>query len=88
MTIPGTAHDWMTRVQHDPALEPWQPFIVLSYYDRLDKALKEIPFPHLLTIEGDTFSFTNEEGKVVEIPFHRLRRIEIRLFAREVATDG
>ena len=44
------------------------------YIDRISKDLKKIPFAKIKKIEGNFFEI-EENGKIAEIPTHRIREI-------------
>lgn len=49
---------------------------IISYWDNVSKSLKEVDFKEMVFTAGNNFSFEREvDGELINIPFHRIRRV-------------
>lgn len=50
---------------------------VIGYYDRVDEIVMQVPLHQIHFTPGDRFFFqvTDQEGRIHEIPFHRVREV-------------
>ena len=52
-------------------------YVTIYYWDNVSKELKPVPYNRYMTATKDYFSFTwmNDKGYEIQIPFHRVLRV-------------
>ena len=52
-------------------------YVMIYYWDNVTKSLKQTPFNRYINATKDSFGYTwlNEEGDEITIPYHRIMRI-------------
>lgn len=68
-------HQLLSRIRWDPRLRAGK--FAIGYYDRIERRIRVVPLERLVFPPDDRFVFTlhGEEGELLRIPFHRVRRV-------------